>query len=315
MNLGVLEAQLLRTLGPLLRGGPALHAGPLLPCAASGLRPEVFVHAERYDDDGGRTADGAVVAPQPWAHGDKAAGEVEARPGAVTLRLHCVCGAHAQAQTLAAVVAAPALLALRTLREATLSDPAEPWLRLVFADHRPALQAVESRTLAHEGVLLHVVTVTLRLAGFLHLRLAQPGGLRRLPAHAAAAPEMQVVFDPEGADLAREHVRLTNATAAPIDLGGWTLQDAAARPHRYTFPVPTPLPAGATLRLWTGRGSDGPSDRYWGRRQAVWNNTGDVATLLDPDGVERARFVCDPGRQAPARKAAARSRRKPARPR
>jgi hypothetical protein len=29
-----------------------------------------------------------------------------------------------------------------------MSDPTEPWLRLVFADHRLVLQAVESRTLA-----------------------------------------------------------------------------------------------------------------------------------------------------------------------
>ncbi|MBX3602783.1 MAG: lamin tail domain-containing protein [Rubrivivax sp.] len=301
MNLGVLEAQLLRTLGPLLRGGPVLHAGPLVPGAASGLRPEVYVHAQRFDDHGGVTADGAAVAPQPWAQGAQAAGEVQARPAHVTLQLHCVCGAHAQAQSLAALVAAPALLALRTLREATLSDPAEPWLRLVFAEHHAVLAGVESRTLLHEGVVLHVVTLTLRLDGFLHLRLAQPGGLPRRPAYAAATPQMDVVFDPDGPDLAREHVRLTNDTGAALDLGGWTLQDAAARPHRYTFQAPTLLPAGATLRLWTGRGSDGPGDRYWGRRQAVWNNTGDVALLLDPDGVERARFVCEPGRQATIR--------------
>lgn len=308
MNLGHFEAQLLRTLAPLLRGGPVLRAGPLLPGAASGLQPEVYVHALRFDDHGGTTADGASVAAQPWAHGDKAAGEVEARPGHVTLQLHCVCGTHAQAQQLAALVAAPALLALRLLGETTLSDPTDPWLRLVFADHRAALQSVESRTLSHEGVVLHVHALTLRLDGFMHVRLAQPGGLPRLPAHATAVPELQVVFDPAGPDLAREHVRLTNATAAAMDLGGWTLHDAAARPHRYTFPAPTLLPAGATLRLWTGRGSDGPGDRYWGRRQAVWNNSGDIATLRDPDGVERARFVCDPQRPPPARRAAARRR-------
>lgn len=306
MNLGAFEAHVLRALGPLLRGGPALRAGPLLPGAASGLQPEVFVHAQRFDDHGGLTADGAVVATQPWSHGDQAEGEVQARPGHVTLQLHGVCGSHLQAQSLAGILAAPALLALRTLGEATLSDPAEPWLRLIFAEHRVALQAVESGTRLHEGVVLHVVTLTLRLDGFLHLRLAQPGGLPRLPAYAAAVPELQVVFDPAGPDLQREHVRLTNTHAAAVDLGGWTVQDAATRPHRYTFPVPTPLPAGATLRLWTGRGSDGPADRYWGRRQAVWNNTGDIATLLDPDGVERARFVCDPKRPPPARKAARR---------
>lgn len=294
MNLGVFEAQLLRTLAPLLRGGPALRAGPLLPGAASGLKPEVFVHALRLDDHGGVTADGAAVAAKPWAAGSKAAGETQARPAHVTLQLHCVCGAHAQAQALAGMVAAPALLALRTLGEAVLGDPADPLLRLAFDEHQAALQAVESHTRLHEGVLLHVVTLTLRLDGFLHLRLAAHGGLVRHPAYAAAAPAMQVVHDPEGPDLAAEHVLFTNPTAVAVDLGGWTVHDAAARPHRYTFPVPTLLGPGASLRLWTGRGPDGPGDRHWGRRQAVWNNEGDVATLRDPDGVERARAVCAP---------------------
>lgn len=294
MNLGVFEAQLLRALAPLLRGGPALHAGPWLPGPASGLKPEVFVHALRLDDHGGLTADGAAVAAQPWTAGDKAAGELQARPAHLTLQLHAVCGTHAQAQWLAGLVAAPALLALRTLGEAVLSDPAEPLLRLAFDEHQAALQSVESQTRLHEGVLLHVVTLTLRLEGFLHLRLAQPGGLVRHPAYAAATPAMEVVHDPAGADLAAEHVVFTNPTAVAIDLGGWTVHDAAARPHRYTFPAPTPLGAGASLRLWTGRGRDGPADRYWGRRQAVWNNDGDLATLRDPDGVERARAACGP---------------------
>lgn len=308
MNLGVFEAQLLRALAPLLRGGPALQAGPWLPGPASGLKPEVFVHALRLDDHGGLTADGAAVAVQPWAAGEKAAGEQQARPAHLTVQLHAVCGTHAQAQWLAGLVAAPALLALRTLGEAVLGDPAEPLLRLAFAEHQAALQAVESHTRLHEGVLLHAVTLTLRLDGFLHLRLAQPGGLTRHPAYAAATPAMEVVHDPEGPDLAAEHVVFNNPTAVAVDLGGWTVHDAAARPHRYTFPAPTLLAAGASLRLWTGRGRDGPADRYWGRRQAVWNNDGDVATLRDPDGVERARFVCDPQRPPPARKAAARRR-------
>lgn len=301
MNLGVVEAHLLRALAPLLRGGPALRTGPLLPGAASGLKPEVFVHAQRLDDHGGVTADGAAVAAQPWAAGGKAGGETQARPAHLTLQLHCVCGAHAQAQSLAGLVAAPALLALRTLGEAVLGDPAEPLLRLAFDEHQVALQAVVSHTLLHEGVLLHAVTLTLRLDGFVHLRLAQPGGLVRQPAYAAATPAMQVVHDPAGPDLAAEHVVFSNPTAAVVDLGGWTLHDAAARPHRYTFPAPTLLGPGATLRLWTGRGRDGPGDRYWGRRQAVWNNDGDVATLRDPDGVERARAVCRPVQAPPAR--------------
>ena len=41
-------------------------------------------------------------------------------------------------------------------------------------------------------------------------------------------------------------------------------------------------------------GGGGVSEAVPGRRQAVWNNTGDIAILRDPDGVERARAVCVP---------------------
>ena len=43
-----------------------------------------------------------------------------------------------------------------------------------------------------------------------------------------------------------------------------------------------------------GRGADDAHNLYWGRRQAVWTNTGDTAVLRDPDGSERARAECVP---------------------
>ena len=84
-------------------------------------------------------------------------------------------------------------------------------------------------------------------------------------------------IDPNG-----EWVELTNAGDAPLDLEGYTLADEG--PHTYTF-GPFVLAPGATVRIHTGRGTDTPTERYWGLAgEAVWNNDGDTAYLRDPAG-------------------------------
>jgi hypothetical protein len=45
------------------------------------------------------------------------------------------------------------------------------------------------------------------------------------------------------------------------------------------------------VRVWTGRGTNDAENLYWGRRQAVWNNTGDLAILRDVAGAEVSRFA------------------------
>jgi len=91
--------------------------------------------------------------------------------------------------------------------------------------------------------------LTLRVDGCVQLRLASPDGLKRDAPHARLAPAIEVRFDLEGSDLQREHVLLRNNAATTIDLAGWTIEDAARRPHRYRFPQLALLPAGTELRL------------------------------------------------------------------
>lgn len=59
---------------------------------------------------------------------------------------------------------------------------------------------------------------------------------------------------------------------------GWTLQDAAAT--TYTFPTFT-LPCGGIVKVHTDSGTNTATDLWWGRSSAVWNNSGDTATLRD----------------------------------
>ena len=107
---------------------------------------------------------------------------------------------------------------------------------------------------------------------------------------AAGADHMELSAlraDPPGddnADLNGEWVELTNTSDASIDLTGWGIKDESAS-HRYSFPNGFELKAGATVRLSTGCGTDEARRLYWCMtNSAVWNNSGDTAFLLDPNG-------------------------------
>jgi len=294
MNLGALEAHLVEALRQRLPGSPLLVAGPAFAGPVTGARPEVFVHAARFDDLGGATPEGARIARLPWQAVVGASGFAEDRPARIEIDVSFVCAQAWQARALAGQAATPLLRSLETLSAVSLGDPADGLGSLVFTDQRAVLHACRTERHEHDGVALHHALLTLRLNGFLRVRLAAPGGLVRDSAFGGVVPSLQVCFDPEGTDLQREHVILRNPAATLLDLAGWTIEDAAKRPHRYRFPPLALIAAGSELRLFSGRGQDSAATLYWGRRQAVWNNTGDTAVLRDPDGVERARFECVP---------------------
>jgi hypothetical protein len=108
---------------------------------------------------------------------------------------------------------------------------------------------------------------------------------------AAAAPSARparqdvrfthIEYNPEGRDIAGEHVVMQNQGDRPVAMTGWTLNDEAYN----TFVFPTfSLAPGAAVRVWTGGGRDTATDLYWGRGVAVWNNIGDRAYLRDQEG-------------------------------
>ena len=66
------------------------------------------------------------------------------------------------------------------------------------------------------------------------------------------------------------------------------LRDAAG--HLFTF-SPFTLSSGFSVTIWTKAGTNDGENLYWGRRAAVWNNTGDIAILSDTNASEVARYV------------------------
>lgn len=94
-----------------------------------------------------------------------------------------------------------------------------------------------------------------------------------------------IVADPTGPEptaATDEFLVFENTGESALDISGWRVEDAVG--HRYAFPGGTELPAGGSVSLHTGPGSDRGTDLYWGRGTAVWNNTGDTLSVFAADG-------------------------------
>ena len=105
------------------------------------------------------------------------------------------------------------------------------------------------------------------------------------PEAASAVRIASVEYNPPGPDrdnATSEYVAIRNRGDAAIDLTDWIVRDESSQ-HRYRFP-PVTLAPGATMRLRSGCGDDGPGDVYWCAGDPVWSNGGDTALLQDPHG-------------------------------
>ena len=93
--------------------------------------------------------------------------------------------------------------------------------------------------------------------------------------------------DPPGGDLTdlnEEWVEIRNAGDETLQLDGWVLKDESAS-HRFHFPESFAVRPGQTVRIHSGCGLDDDSSLFWcNRGSAIWNNDGDTAFLLDPNG-------------------------------
>ena len=121
-----------------------------------------------------------------------------------------------------------------------------------------------------------------------------------LPASAAehARPERPKVqisavqYDSPGRDdrsnrsLNREWVEVTNTGRRAVNLDGWTLHDEDG--HKFTFDHYR-LDGRSTVRIHTGEGRDSRSDLFQDRRNYVWDNRSDTATVRN----DRGRFIDD----------------------
>lgn len=102
--------------------------------------------------------------------------------------------------------------------------------------------------------------------------------------------------DDDSRNINGEWVRLTNPTAAPVSLRGWSLRDShfrgpqhgANKGKGYMFPSSAVVPALGSIRVHVGRGSNSATDLYWGLGESIFENAtndkkkvGDGAYLFD----------------------------------
>ncbi|WP_327241128.1 lamin tail domain-containing protein [Streptomyces sp. NBC_01320] len=96
-----------------------------------------------------------------------------------------------------------------------------------------------------------------------------------------------IQYDSPGRDdwsnrsLNREWVEVTNTGRRAVDLDGWTLSDRDGNLYRFDD---LRLAGRATVRVHTGRGHDTRRDVYQDRRNYIWSNNADKATLRDDHG-------------------------------
>lgn len=79
-----------------------------------------------------------------------------------------------------------------------------------------------------------------------------------------------------------EYFTLKNTCDHAINMTGWTVSDAAN--HVFAFPPGFTLAPNAQVTIYTGSGLNTSDKLYWGAGGAIWNNTGDTATLQNAAG-------------------------------
>ena len=123
--------------------------------------------------------------------------------------------------------------------------------------------------------------------------IALVAGLLALPGITAAEAATsslrfsKVFYDSPGADsgsntsLNTEWIRIKNYSTTKKYLTGWTVRDKSA--HIYKFGT-FALNPGASVTLYTGKGANSSTKRYWGSAYYIWNNSGDTAYLRSSNG-------------------------------
>jgi len=97
----------------------------------------------------------------------------------------------------------------------------------------------------------------------------------------------ELEYDAPGDDtsnLNEEWIAVRNDGQDPLDLTGWSIRDESAG-NRYRFPGSFTLAPGETVKVRSGCGDDSATDLFWcSVGAAIWDNDGDTAFLIDPNG-------------------------------
>jgi competence protein ComEC len=101
------------------------------------------------------------------------------------------------------------------------------------------------------------------------------------PANSGDVDIVSVFFDGSSSQEPDEYVEIENVDTVTIQMASWTLSDAAN--HVFDFPAFLIQP-GQTCRVYTDENHPEWCGFNYGSGSAIWNNSGDTATLKDANG-------------------------------
>jgi len=91
-----------------------------------------------------------------------------------------------------------------------------------------------------------------------------------------------IEYDPDGDEADGEYLIITNHESYNVSMEGWYLQDEASQTaYQFNFTLETD----ASIRVYTGSGTDNQTTLFWGWYQGIWNNSGDMAIVQDENGL------------------------------
>lgn len=103
----------------------------------------------------------------------------------------------------------------------------------------------------------------------------------------AATPPIRITkihYGQSGSNLDTEYIVFKNTTSKTRYLTGWRIISAPQTDNQYYVFPSTAVKPGATVTLYTGKGTNSVGKRYWGSADPRWDNDGDKAILRNKAG-------------------------------
>lgn len=99
---------------------------------------------------------------------------------------------------------------------------------------------------------------------------------------------------------ADEYVEIGNRGGSPADLSGYALHSAGGVGQKFVFAAGTRLEPGQSLRVYTNKLDAQTGGFSYQSKTAIWNNEGDVGTLVDAAGKLVSSYAYGKKREKPA---------------
>jgi hypothetical protein len=115
--------------------------------------------------------------------------------------------------------------------------------------------------------------------------------ITKTPTPLAGLKITNILYAPVG-DPLDEYVEIRNTDSRTAQMKGAYLKDLSG--NKYTFPS-FELKPGNRVRVWTGSGTKDSSNLYWGRKEPVWNDIQDCASLHDVSKNKLDTYCYSPG--------------------